>query len=79
MKASNYGELLESLENWMSWENPDAYDIGGMMGVLDACLRNLGRYGVEGELDEVANFLEPDAVLVLLDLADRARANPANH
>ncbi|MEQ1569160.1 MAG: hypothetical protein ABMA64_26225 [Myxococcota bacterium] len=61
----------------MSWEDPDVYDFGGMMGILGACLSNLSRFGVTGELDEVANYLEPAQLEMLLRLAEFARKNPA--
>ncbi len=77
MKAHTYRDLLESLESWMSWDDQEVYDFGGMMGILGACLSNLSRFGVEGELDEVSNYLEPAQREMLLRLADYARANPA--
>ncbi len=77
MKISSYKGLLSSLAEWRSWDDDEVYDFGGIIAVLGACLRNLDQYGVEGELNEVANYLEPEEVRMLLRLAELARANPA--
>lgn len=44
------------------------------MHILKACLSNLSRRALEGELEEVANYLEPDQSETLLRLAEYARA-----
>jgi hypothetical protein len=78
MKIETYNDLIDGIENWMSWEHEEVYDFGGMMSILAACLSNLSRLAVEGELEEVANFLEPAQLEFLLRLADYARAHPAD-
>ena len=74
---NSYSELLAYLEAWTSWEDPDVYDFGGIVGVLGACLTNLERNALDAELEDIANRLEPGQLETLLRMADLARANPA--
>ena len=68
-----YGELLDYLRNWRSPEDPQVYDFGGMVHLLTACLDNLRQLAVDGELEDIGNFLDDEQRLFLAKLSRLAQ------
>lgn len=58
--VKTYKDLIDFLENWKSFKDPQVYDFGGMVRLLIACLNNLKKYGLEAELEDISEFFEPD-------------------
>jgi hypothetical protein len=46
-----YSDLLECLGNWRSFGDPEVYDFGGIVHLFLACLDNMRRFAVMGELE----------------------------
>jgi len=57
-KLKTFSELLEYLENWHSVEDPNIYDFGGIVQLWLACLNNIKKYAVEGELEDLVVYME---------------------
>jgi len=66
--ASTYEELEAYIRRWTSWSG-DGYDFGGIVGLVAACLSNIGECANEGDLADFAERLEPEQQEVLVRLA----------
>lgn len=48
----HFEDLEHFLEEWTSWRG-DEYDIGGIVTLLRACLRNVSGMAIQGDLDDM--------------------------
>lgn len=71
-EVRDYEDLLEFLRNWRSFRDPQVYDFGGMVHLLKACLDNLRQFAVDGEIEDIANYLDDDQKAFLKRLTEAA-------
>jgi hypothetical protein len=57
-EIDSYEQLASYLENWMSFEDEDSYDFNGIAGLLIACLKNMNKYAIEGDFEELGEMLD---------------------
>lgn len=69
---SNFEELEGFLRTWRSWVG-DEYDFGGMVALLGACLENIERHAIDGDLEDFADRLDPEQQRTLFKLAALVR------
>ena len=72
-EVETYGDLLSFLRSWRSFEDPQVYDFGGMVHLLKACLDNLNELAVEGEIEDIGNYLDEKQKRFLTKLAEAAQ------
>jgi hypothetical protein len=65
-----YDELVEYIENWMSFNDDDSYDFNGMLGLLNACLKNINKYAIDGDYEEISESLEESEKDVINKIAN---------
>lgn len=79
MKIGNVNDLddlIQYLENWTTFgADPDAYDVNGMFHLLKACLRNLNRYTIDGDFDEIGDVFEDLEVSALEKLLAKIKSS----
>ncbi|MCU7929105.1 MAG: hypothetical protein KZQ97_22100 [Candidatus Thiodiazotropha sp. (ex Dulcina madagascariensis)] len=68
-EIETYDQLVKYLENWMSFNDEDAYDFNGMLGLFNACLKNINKYTIEGDFDEISDALEDSEKDIIKKLA----------
>lgn len=67
------GDLAQRLRNWRTFSHDEAYDYGGLVQLLIACLDNLREMAVEGELEDITNFLDDEQKEFLQTLAQYSK------
>ena len=72
-EVKSYGDLLSFLRNWRSFEDPQVYDFGGIVHLLKACLDNLREFAVQGEVEDIGNYLDEQQKRFLIKLAEAAQ------
>ncbi len=68
----NFGDLLDYFREWRSMGNPDAYDFGGIVHVMLACLDNIREYAIEGEIEDIGVYMTKDQVAFLKRITEAA-------
>ena len=68
-------DLEERLRNWSSFSDVQMYDYDAMIHLFGACLDNLRKYALEGELDDIGDYLYPEQLSFLIKLAEIASAS----
>jgi hypothetical protein len=66
----SFEQLEDGLREWMSFGDPQAYDAGGMMVLLCACVDNLRQYALPAELEAFGAGLREEQRAILKTLAE---------
>ena len=66
----SFEQLEEGLREWTSFGDPQAYDAGGMMALLCACVDNLRKYALPAELEDFGSGLKDEERAILKTLAE---------
>ena len=59
--------------------DPHVYDLGGLVGIMAACLRNLEQHSDEIELDEWEDRFSAEELKTLFALATRLQTTSGTH
>lgn len=71
--VKTWDQLIQFLEGWTTAEgDPDAYDIGGMLSILGACLTNLARFSIDADFEELGELYNPGQIDILRKLLNGA-------
>lgn len=68
-----YEDLLAFLRHWKSFSDHEVYDFGGIIHIMLACLDNIKEFAVDGEIEDITNFLDNDQKQFLQKLAELSK------
>lgn len=71
-EIKHFGDLLDYFREWRSLDDPDAYDFGGLVHVILACLDNIQEYAVEGEIEAIGIYMTKEQVAFLKRITEAA-------
>jgi hypothetical protein len=66
----SFEQIEEGLREWMSFGDPQSYDVSGMMALLCACVDNLRKYALPAELEGLGGSLTDEERAILKSLAE---------
>jgi hypothetical protein len=64
-----YDDLEEYLSEWKSFEDDNTYDFNGIVILLSACLRNINKYALEEEINDLPQALQGEEKKLLLKIS----------
>jgi hypothetical protein len=68
----SFDDLLRYFREWRSLDDPAMYDFGGIVHVMLACLDNIRRYAIDGEIEDIGGYMTRDQVAFLKRLVEAA-------
>lgn len=72
VEVRSFGDLLNYFREWRSLDDPSVYDFGGIVHVMLACMDNIRKYAVAGEIDDIGTFMTKEQVQFIKRLAEAA-------